>query len=71
MLMLLIRGIAVNTPAVNVGRDEMAICIAEIVEKIISFYKCLKYFSADGREDFFNHNPTVSYVDTLYATHCL
>ncbi|KRX21320.1 Cyclin-dependent kinase 2 [Trichinella nelsoni] len=71
MLMLLIRGIAVNTPAVNVGKDEMAICTAEIVEKIISFYKCLKYFSADGREDFFNHDPTVSYVDTLYATHCL
>ncbi|KRX62185.1 Centromere/kinetochore protein zw10 -like protein [Trichinella sp. T6] len=71
MLMLLIRGIAVNTPAVNVGRDEMAICIAEILEKIISFYKYLKYSSADGREDFFNHDPTVSYVDTLYATHCL
>ncbi|XP_003370480.1 conserved hypothetical protein [Trichinella spiralis] len=71
MLMLLIRDIVVNTPAVNVGRDEMAICTAEIVEKIISFYKCLKYFSADGRENFFNHDPTVSYVDTLYATHCL
>ncbi|OUC49066.1 hypothetical protein D917_05739, partial [Trichinella nativa] len=71
MLMLLIRGIAVNTPAINIGRDEMAICTAEILEKIISFYKYLKYFSADGRENFFNHDPTVSYVDTLYATHCL
>ncbi|KRZ60654.1 Centromere/kinetochore protein zw10 -like protein [Trichinella nativa] len=71
MLMLLIRGIAVNTPAINIGRDEMAIYAAEILEKIISFYKYLKYSSADGREDFFNHDPTVSYVDTLYATHCL
>ncbi|KRX51538.1 hypothetical protein T09_8408 [Trichinella sp. T9] len=71
MLMLLIRGIAVNTPAVNIGRDEMAIYAAEILEKIILFYKYLKYSSADGREDFFNHDPTVSYVDTLYATDCL
>ncbi|KRX91806.1 hypothetical protein T4E_12300 [Trichinella pseudospiralis] len=71
MLTLLIRGIALNIPTVNIRRDEMAICMMEVLEKIILLYECLKYFNADGCGDFFNHDPTVSYVDTFYMTHCL
>ncbi|KRZ78854.1 Centromere/kinetochore protein zw10 -like protein [Trichinella papuae] len=54
---------------IDIEKDEITEYNIETCQKIVFMYRSLKYWNGDA--DFFNDEPAMNYVDTVYVTHCL
>ncbi|KRZ27758.1 Centromere/kinetochore protein zw10 -like protein [Trichinella pseudospiralis] len=57
------------TDVIVIEKDEITEYNIETCQKIVFMYRSLKYWNGDA--DFFNDEPAMNYVDTVYVTHCL